>query len=251
MSDPLDLLIHRHLDGTLGEDEAKVFQERLRADADARRRLAEMAFEHAQLKEILEPAKRTKPTSPAWHWVAAASILVVVAVALAVGTPRPETPPVTPAVVEKKKDVEKKRTREGYQGFLGRVHARVLERRDKVRVPLKVGEVLEVRGASEAASPAKLARETISILMPRMKDGDPPGPEREHAVFLMKLQPGQEVVLELRHLEGADFAIVALTEEQAEWARQGLPKKAPKEGVKDPPREGSKETPKKTDKEER
>ena len=63
MSDGLDLLIHRHLDGTLSEEEAKALQDRLRGDVDARRRLAEMAFEHAQLKEVLEPAKKAKPTS--------------------------------------------------------------------------------------------------------------------------------------------------------------------------------------------
>jgi hypothetical protein len=242
VSDGLDLLIHRHLDGTLSEEEAKALQERLRGDVDARRRLAEMAFEHAQLKEVLEPAKKAKPTSFAWNWVAAASILLVVAVALAVGTPKRETPDVTPAV----KDV-KKPTREGFQGFRGRVHARVLDRRDKVRILLKVGEVLAVRDASEAAAPAGLVGESIGIPLPRLKDGEPPGADRDHAMFLAKLQTGQEVVLELRHLEGPDFAIVSLTEEQVEWARRDDRKKAPKEGMKDAPRE----TPKKTEKEDR
>ena len=247
MSDPLDFLIHRHLDGTLSEDEAKVFQERLRGDVDARRRLAEMAFEHAQLKELLEPAKKVKPTPAAWHWVAAASILIVVAVALAVGAPRTETPIVTPAVKETKPSPR----REGFQGFRGRVHGRVLERKDKVRLQLKVGEVLAVRDASEAAAPGSLVGASISIPLPRMKDGDPPGLDRDHALFLAKLQPGQEVVLELRRLEEADFAIASLTAEQVEWSRRDDRKKAPKEGMKDPPKEGVRETPKKTDKEER
>ncbi|HEX7897675.1 MAG TPA: hypothetical protein VF950_07930 [Planctomycetota bacterium] len=250
---PLDLLIHRHLDGTLGDDDAKMFQERLRADADARRRLAEMAFEHAQLKEILEPAKRAKPTSPAWHWVAAASILVAVAVALVVGPFRGETPAVTPpSSGAPAKAVAASKKREGYQGFLGRVHARVLDRKDKVRLQLKVGEVLAVRDASEAAAPEDLVREAISIPMPRLKDGEPPGPDRDHAAFLTKLMPGQEVVLEIRHLEGADFAIVALTQEQANWARKDDRKKTPpKEGPKEGVKEGQKDPPKKTDKEER
>ena len=89
-----------------------------------------------------------------------------------------ETPVEAPGGVESPPAKAGSPKREGYQGFRGRVYARVLERRDKVRLPLKVGEVLAVRDASEAAAPARLAGETISIVMPRSKDGDP---ERDHA----------------------------------------------------------------------
>lgn len=235
MSEGFDVLIHRHLDGTLSEDEQKAFEARLLADVDARRRLAEMAFDHAQLKEILEPAKAVGPRR--WlHVAAAAAILLGVGVAIFVGQSKP-------ADVDVPAPAKGAPKREGYQGFHGRVHARALERREKNRVSLKVVEVLAVRASSDAAAPGKLVGETIGILPPRLRDGEPPGPERDHAMFLQKLQPGQEVVLELRHLEAGDFAIEALTEEQAEWARQGVEKKKViKEGPKETPkRDGDKE----------
>lgn len=226
MSGDFDVLVHRHLDGTLGEEEAKVFEERLKADPEARRRLAELAYEHALLKELLEPAAKRASTAPR-RLQAAAAAAILVAVAVALFRPAPVKEVETPALAPK---------REGYQGFRGRVHARVLERKEKLRVPLRVGEVLALREASEAAAPSSLVGETIVITPPRLKDGDPPGPERDHALFLGKLQPGQEVVLELRHLDGAEFAIEALTEEQVEWARKA---------------KGPRETPKKAEREER
>jgi hypothetical protein len=48
-----DLLIHRHLDGTLSEAELRVFDGRLKSDSRLRRRLAEMAFDQNQLSDLL------------------------------------------------------------------------------------------------------------------------------------------------------------------------------------------------------
>jgi hypothetical protein len=161
---------------------------------------------------------------PRWiHAAAAAAILLAVGVAIFRGTPKPAE------VEEEKKPVVAKK-REGYEGFRGRVFARALERKDKQRVVLKVVEVLAVRDASEAGEPKRLVGETIGVIPPRFRDGEiPSATDKDHAAYLAKLLPGQEVVLELRHADGADFAIEALTAEQAEWARRDDRKKFPKE----------------------
>jgi hypothetical protein len=227
VSEAFDVLIHKHLEGTLSEDEAKIFHERLKANPEHRKRLAEMAFEHAQLKELLEPAAKPAFRMPRWiHAAAAAAILLAVGVAIFRGTPKPVE------VEEERKPVVAKK-REGYEGFRGRVFARVLERKDKQRVYLKVVEVLAVRDASEAGQPARLVGETIGVLPPRFRDGEVPLPaDKDRAAYLTKLLPGQEVVLELRHVEAGDFAIESLTEEQVEWARRD--KRPAKETPKKP-----------------
>ncbi len=96
----LDLLIHRYLEGSLPAEEAAELRERLSNDSAARRRLAEMAFDHAQLKDLLapEPAEAPdveaplapRPARSRWHLAAAASILVAVTIALVVGFGRRE-----------------------------------------------------------------------------------------------------------------------------------------------------------------
>jgi hypothetical protein len=230
VSDELDLLIHRHLDGTLDEDAARRFQERLRSDPEARRRLAQMAYEHALLVESLAAPGRT--SSSRVPWLAAALILAALGVALLAGPWRRDEP--TTEVVEAPAKGPPKR--EGFQGFRGRVYARVLERRDKTRVQLRVGEVLATRPSSEAAAPQSLVGVTIGVTLPRLREGEPPGPDRDVAAFLGKLLPGQEVLLELRHVGDHDFAIESLTEEQLEWSRRDERKKAPKEGMKEAPR---------------
>lgn len=236
MSEAFDVLIHKHLEGTLSEDEARIFHERLKANPEHRRRLAEMAFEHAQLKELLEPAATPAFRMPRWvQAAAAAAILLAVGVAILRGAPKPEV------VEEKAPPAPAAKKREGYEGFRGRVFARALERKDKQRVVLKVVEVLAVRDASEAGEPKRLVGEAIGVLPPRFRDGEvPSATDKDHAAYLTKLLPGQEVVLELRHVDGTDFAIEALTEEQAEWARRD--KKPVKETPKKPSEEGLKKS---------
>jgi ferric-dicitrate binding protein FerR (iron transport regulator) len=119
----LDLLIHRHLEGTLSPGEAVALRERLRTDAAARRRLAEMAFDHVQLKELLAPAPLVVPESPEepaepparalppwskWHFAAAASILVAVTIALVVGFTRtaPPGPEESPAAAPGRREMK-------------------------------------------------------------------------------------------------------------------------------------------------
>ena len=52
-----DLLLHRHLEGALTEEEGRALSARLLADAPLRRRLAEMAFDQAQYREIFQTAE--------------------------------------------------------------------------------------------------------------------------------------------------------------------------------------------------
>lgn len=52
-----DALIHRHLTGQLSEEEARAVAGRVKSDPEFRRRLAEMAFDEVQLKEILAHAE--------------------------------------------------------------------------------------------------------------------------------------------------------------------------------------------------
>jgi hypothetical protein len=242
-AEELDLLIHRHLDGTLSEEEAGALDGRLRSDPRARRRLAEMAFDHAQLRELLETGEAAKAPRTAGasrsHLLAAASILLAVAVALVVGPLRSAPPPPAPAPAKEAPPPKL----EGFRGFRGRIFARVTERRDKMLVELRVGEVLGVRDGSLAEDPQSLVGRTVSVLSPRVREGET-GPERDHVLYLSKVQAGQEVVLEVQHLDGSDFAVASLTDEQVDWARRDDRKKlrdgakeAPKEGVKDPPKE--------------
>jgi len=67
-----DYLIHRHLEGGLTEEQRRVLNDALVADARLRRRLAEMAFEQAAWREsevgvaggaaapLLKPAPRSR-----------------------------------------------------------------------------------------------------------------------------------------------------------------------------------------------
>jgi len=104
MAEELDRLIHRYLEGLLSEDEGRLLNERLKADPRARRRLAEMAFDTAQLPDVLEvegavragaPARRAWWTGPKSSLVAAAVILVAVGIALLLwpGEKKPAGPP--------------------------------------------------------------------------------------------------------------------------------------------------------------
>jgi len=88
MSD-VDALIHRHLEGALTEAEARALEERLRGDPEARRLLAEMAFDQAQLRELLVPADSgVAADAPAARWTSGSKTFLATAAALllAVGT---------------------------------------------------------------------------------------------------------------------------------------------------------------------
>ncbi len=94
-----DWLIHRYLEGAAGEDEARALNDALRTDPRARRRLAEAAFDGAQLRDLLaaagveappatrRPARRSAPLLPL-----TAAALFVAGVGAAILF-RPETPP--------------------------------------------------------------------------------------------------------------------------------------------------------------
>ncbi len=237
-----DLLIHRHLEGDLGEEEARALSERVAADPALRRRLAEMAFDQAQLRDVLETERAVEtgacpiapPAREPARWsrgslAAAASILVAVGVALFIGFRPKEQPPVRPSeavpaalkvAVPKKK--EKKEPPPA--GFRGKVAGTVLRKTD-AHVVLTV------------SAPEEFAGRTINLQNERK-----PVTERLkiHASYLRKLDLGQEVVVDVRPMDGGDFALGELTEEQAGWAlKEEKKKQERKPDPKKPPvREG-------------
>ncbi|HLF94092.1 MAG TPA: hypothetical protein VJB14_11585 [Planctomycetota bacterium] len=218
-----DLLIHRHLEGDLGEEEARALSERVAADPVFGRRLAEMAYDQAQLRDVLETEKAVEtgacpiaaaapPAREPSRWsrgslAAAASILVAVGVALFIGFRPKEQPPVQspqalPAAPKVAVPKKKERKETPPAGFRGKVSATVSRKTD-AHVILTV------------SAPEELAGKTINLLNERK-----PLTERlkVHASYLRKLDIGQEVVVDVRPADGGDFALGELTEEQAAWA---------------------------------
>jgi len=214
-----DVLIHRYLEGTLDADGAAALEEALRRDPAVRRRLAEMAFDHLELRDIVRA--ETKPAGvrrawPAWAVPLGAAAVLFVAAGAAILLPGSPAAPVpagpTPAG-EPKKD---------YRGFAGPVRLRVVsltEASARMRV-------VEVPGSPGHA----LAGRTVAVVpgFTRGDEGDVGGPNKVHQAFLRKLDPGAELVLDLRHAGEDLFLIGELTKQQSAWA-------VPREG--DRPRE--------------
>ena len=209
-----DLLIHRHLEGTIDEDEARELSARLASDPALRRRLAEMAYDQAQLRDVLETEKAVDTSScpiepparePA-RWsrgslVAAASILLAVGVALFIGFRPKEPAPVQPIPAAPKVAVPKKKEA-SLSGYRGKV-AGTVSRKAEAYVFLTL------------SSPADFGGRTITLVGERKPSTDR---LRAHAAYLRKLEVGQAIELDVRHVDGPDFAIGELTEEQSGWA---------------------------------
>lgn len=235
-----DLLIHRHLEGDLGEEEARALSERVAADPAFRRRLAEMAYDQAQLRDVLETEKAVEtgacpiaaapPAREPSRWsrgslAAAASILVAVGIALFIGFRPKVQPPVPPAqalpAAPKVAVPKKLKDTPPAAGFRGKVSATVSRKTD-AHVVLAV------------SAPEELAGKTINLQNERK-----PVTERlkVHASYLRKLDLGQEVVVDVRPVDGGDFVLGELTEEQASWAMKEEKKRKP-DPKKPPVREG-------------
>lgn len=226
MSANVDVLIHRYLDGALDAEGAAALEEALRRDPAARRRLAEMAFDHLELRDLVRTDAKAPPARrprPAWAAPLAAAAIILVAVGAALLLARPSAPETAPAAVpagEKKSD---------YRGFAGPLRLRVLapaEASARMRV-------LEVPG-----SPGHpLEGQTVAVVpgFARGDEGSVAGPNKAHQAFLRRLQPGAEVVVDLRHAGEDLFLIGELTKSQAAWAtsREG---DRPREKRRDPVR---------------
>ncbi len=231
MAEDGDRLIHRYLEGLLSGEEARLLNERVKADPRVRRRLAEMAFDTVQFREGVEagPAVRPEappaPARPAW-WsgprsslAAAAIILLAVGIAILL---RPSPPPAEekagrdPAAAGTRERGEA-REAEGdgiLRGFRGRVRG-VVEEKGDAHVALRVASVAPSEDGRSRALVGRLVRVEAGR---EEKEGGEKGPIASHAAFLRKVRKGQEVELDLRHDRGGSLAIARLTEEQADWA---------------------------------
>lgn len=205
------LLAHRHLDGSLDDEEARALSERLAVDPALVRLLSEMAFDQAQLRESMQGARPAEKETPRWSrgsLLAAASILVAVAVALVVGL-RPKDPP--PAVV-------------------GPAAPKPLSR--DVRVTGRVQKAGDgPHLALEASAPAELQGRRILVYPNKRSEG-----LKDQLAFFRKAQAGQEVTLDLTLQDSGEYLVRQLSPEQIEWANQKTEKKKP-----DPRKDAEKE----------
>lgn len=234
-----DLLIHRHLEGALSEEEAAALGARVKSDPAFRRRMAEMAFDRAQMKDVLSaggtgavPVVATPriPRRALLPMAAAAIILASVGIAVAMWSFR-QTPAVTPSVPAAIPP------QSGYAGFAGRVTGKVVSRADTaltLRVlfvpgqgpdhPL-VGAVIHVGGGITKT---------------------PEGQIVDHTAFIRRLERNQEETLDVRHSKDDVFVIGELTPAQLEWTRgRDDGRRKPAEGREDPARRTPERPPKK------
>lgn len=205
----LDVLIHRHLEGAIDEAEAAELGERLKADVDARRRMAEMAFDAVSLRDILakRPALRGRKLPFVPLAAAAAVFALVTGVVLLAPGPEPappSAPPPTPAspVVERFSD-----------SVTGVVAGRG-EGSFRLRVTESYGHPLMGRTISVAPG---FARSDAGDLMPN----------KVHAAFIRRLADGQELEVDVRQVDRDVFVIGDLTKEQSDGAlKRGDARKA-------------------------
>jgi len=106
----------------------------------------------------------------------------------------------------------------GAWGFEGVVLGTVDVRVDERTVRFKVRQVVRVGEANRAAEPGALAGRTVA-LEPAVEPGDRGAvrPNPAHLDFLRRVRPGQTFTLELRHIAGERFRILALSEKILAW----------------------------------
>jgi hypothetical protein len=240
-SEDADLLIHRHLEGALSEADAAALGLLLRTDPAFRRRLAEMAFERAQMKDVLSagateavptiaPAPRV-PRRALLPMAAAAIILASVGIAVAAWSLRKEPAGSTSAPAPAPRP-DADPPKDPYRGFSGAVAGKVLSRTEAAFTL----QVSAVPGRPEHP----MVGSVIHVVGGWTKNGDgEPIPDRAHANFIRKLERDREETVDLRHQRDDIFAIGDLTPAQAEWAnrredpRRKSPERPRKEGTKD------------------
>lgn len=243
MSDPdWDVLIHRHLEGTIGEDEARALSDRLASDPALRRRLAEMAYDQAQLRDVLETETGAcalgsvpAPVRERSRWskgslAAAASILVAVGVALFVGfRPRPESP--APSGTGPAASADPPRKEAPRSGYRGKIAGRVTRKAESFCL-------------LQVTSPPEFAGRTVQIDPGKRRNGDGEfTPDRVHVAYLRRMEAPQLHTLDVRQVDGDLFVIGDLTEEQADWAAPKRPERKP-DPRKPPVRDGEGDRPK-------
>jgi hypothetical protein len=229
MSDDADRLIHRHLEGDLSEEDSAALGARLKSDPGFRRRLAEMAFDRAQMKDVLsklpgavEPARVSR--RGLLPMAAAAIIVAAVGLAVAMWSFRetPPAPPVAPAAPTHDRP------------YSGPLTVKVASRTE-VSTTFRVTAV-----PGHPAHPLVGKRIHVVVGWAKNADGEPVQ-DRTHVNYLRKLAVDQEETVDVRHQKDDIYAIGDLTSAQQEWAnRRGDPvKRTPDRPRRDPaPREG-------------
>lgn len=217
-----DLLIHRHLEGTLEEGDAEALAELVRRDPAVARRLAEASYDAAVMKDVLADAPEESSGEAAPHagdpWpkaplaAAAAILLAVGAAVLAWSLREPVTVPEpgsTPAVQPDAPLVR----------FHGVVSGEVLIVREGGRVGLRIVSVDRV---FEAEGDADRLVDREILLTVKQGDG-----VRDRTRFLERMRRGtKEEALEIEGGPEDGFVLVRLSESQRARVRR------------DPPREG-------------
>jgi len=110
---------------------------------------------------------------------------------------------------------------EGVHGFSGMVRGTVLAKGEKHTFLFKVHEVLKVWENNKAKHPKALAGKTVNVGPRWVKgEGGKWRPNELHVAFIKKLEVGHEGPLEIKNSERDHFAILELSGEQREQARQ-------------------------------
>ncbi len=233
MSDDGDRLIHRHLEGDLSEEDAARLGARVKGDPAFRRRLAEMAFDRAQMKDVLSKlpaaAGPSRVARRALLPMAAAAIIVAsVGVAVARWSLR-ETPGPAPSVAPA--------TAVSPQAFLGPLTLKVVARSE-------TSASFRVTGVPGHASHPLLGS-VVHLVVGWTKNADgEPVPDRTHSNFLRRWAPDQEETVDVRQQKDDIFAIGELTPAQQEWANRREEKRDPgRKTPERPRRDGDREVP--------
>ena len=110
---------------------------------------------------------------------------------------------------------------EGVRGFSGRVRGVVKSKEEDVRILFKVARVLDVWDGSKAREPELLAGKTVRVGPGgRKEESGEWHPAEAQLAFIRKLQPGQELNLDVQNQEGDAFVILELSEDQRAAVRE-------------------------------
>jgi hypothetical protein len=138
---------------------------------------------------------------------------------------------------------------DGMKGFSGQVRGVVVAKDEKGFV-LKIAKILKLWDGNKAENPESGIGKKL-LVTPRWQQGDDGKWYRNdlHVAFIKKLEVGDEITIELRHVEGNALQILELSEEQRQLARAEGDGEGEKKGDKEGEKEGKKDAQKEGDKE--
>ena len=110
---------------------------------------------------------------------------------------------------------------DGARGFSGQVRGVVVSKGDHDTFGFKVARVLNVWKNNKAEDPESIAGHTVRVSPRRQKIRGKWHKVESHVAFIRKLRTGQELSLEIKHVEGPrDCQILELSRKQRGWARR-------------------------------